>query len=278
MKILDFIDPTNYVHATRILVALWVVISSTEWLAARKVFGENGLLPWRLMRIRRGRFYQTRLAELLFSPSSLKYIILIRLCSGFILLISSNPIYIFTSSFLIFLASAFISSRASVGGDGSDQMGLLATVGLSLMAVGQIVGDDGIIFAAVLLLGGQACLAYFTAGAAKLISPVWRNGVAVVGVMNTQTYGHDFAAAIVARSQPIAKLVCWLIILTEILFPIIVFSPGWLLTAGLFCAGVFHFINSYFMGLNTFIPTFIATYPSVIMLNFFVRHVLGFDG
>ena len=263
-----------YVTATKYLVALWAVISSTEWIAARRVFADSGLLCWNIMRLRRGRFYQTKFAAHIFSARAVDLVLAFRLFSAVLLFFLESAAHVVAASSLLFCAGVYISGRASVGGDGSDQMGLLLTLGLVLMAVAQLIEDAGVMFGAVLLIGGQGVLAYLVSGASKLISPAWRSGLAIVGVMNTRAYGHDFAVSLVSRYRTAAIAMCWLIIVTEVFFPVVLFLPSSILYGALSAAALFHISNAYFMGLNTFVPTFLGTYPSLLVLNSVVRESL----
>ena len=68
---------------------------------------------------------------------------------------------------------------------------------------------------------------------------------------------------------------CWLVILGETLFPIVLILPPDALYVVLGASIVFHFMTAYFMGLNTFVWAFIATYPSVISLSLTVRKSIG---
>jgi hypothetical protein len=164
-----------------------------------------------------------------------------------------------------------MNQRAYVGGDGSDQMGMVLTLGLLTISGGQLLADQDIARAGILLIGGQAVLAYFIAGASKIVSRPWRNGTAISGVMKTQTYGHAGAVNFIQSNPGAAKLICWTVIITECLFPVVLLLPLPMLLAALTGFAIFHLVNAYFMGLNAFVLPFIATYPSVILLNDVVR-------
>jgi hypothetical protein len=127
----------------------------------------------------------------------------------------------------------------------------------------------------VLAIAGQATLAYFVAGAAKLISPVWRQGLALPRVMRTRTFGHPLAARF-AQSRPgLCRGLCLMIIVTEMMFPLVLILPWNIAVACLACYAVFHFCNAYFMGLNAFVWPFLATYPSVMLVNGVIRGGVG---
>ena len=85
-------------------------------------------------------------------------------------------------SIIILLSCFYISRRTWFGGDGSDQMGMVIAAGTAIMSAGITFNDTDLALSGVLAIGGQATLAYFVAGAAKLVSPVWRDGSALMGV------------------------------------------------------------------------------------------------
>jgi hypothetical protein len=143
------------------------------------------------------------------------------------------------------------------------------------MSAGFILNDPSLALCGVFALAGQATLAYFVAGAAKLASPVWREGGALLGVMQTQSYGDSFAARFAGNRPGFCAFVCWLTIVTETLFPLVLILPPALLMASLACFAAFHFSNAWFMGLNAFIWPFLATYPSVILANSLIRDWAG---
>lgn len=150
-------------------------------------------------------------------------------------------------------------------------MGLVLAIGLLLMLIGKTTGSVDVTTVGAVAIGGQSTIAYFSAGAAKLISPVWRDGSAIRGVMDTQTYGHKSAIRYLDKVSWLGLAVCWTVIITETLFPVVLFLPDELLFGALACFGAFHLVNAYFMGLNLFVLTFIGTYPSVIILADLVK-------
>ena len=85
--------------------------------------------------------------------------------------------------------------------------------------------------------------------------------------MNTYQYGHRSSAAVANRSKVACLLICWLVIVGETLFPVSLFLPKSALMIALGSFAVFHLFNAIFMGLNTFVWSFIATYPAVIVLH-----------
>lgn len=61
------------------------------------------------------------------------------------------------------------------------------------------------------------------------------------------------------------------------LFPLVFVLPWNVAIASLACYAMFHFCNAYFMGLNAFVWSFLASYPSVILMNSTIRNGLGWQ-
>jgi hypothetical protein len=260
---------------TKFLLAVWALLSAVEWLANLSLFRSDGLLSWDLLKLRPGLAGSAGTGYLLYSDIALMLVICGRAIAGAVLMIPSVNWWDIPCSGFILLSCFYVSRRAVFGSDGSDQMGMVVAAGVTLLSAGLALNDSGLVFCGVLAIAGQATLAYFIAGAAKLLSPTWRGGQAIPKVMNTRSYGHPVAAKIAGNSSALSRSLCWVVILTEMLFPLIFLLPWSMAIACLAGFAVFHFCNAYFMGLNGFVWPFLATYPSVMLLNVTIRSALG---
>lgn len=265
---------TDCLHLTQPLMACWAIVSALEWIANGQMFHSRGLLAWPVLRLRAGMTLRIGAESALGSQQAFVAAQIVRLVSGITLLLFNAPIVSASAIFVLVCTCAFTNFRACFGGDGSDQMGLIVAVGALFMATGLAVNDSAFGYSGVMLVGGQALLAYFVAGASKVISPVWRSGAAVAGVMQTTTFGNEWAALQTSRNSKISYFIGWFVILTEMLFPITFIAPTWLLVVMLSGFAIFHCVNAYFMGLNSFVISFLATYPAVIKMNFDLRSIL----
>jgi hypothetical protein len=256
---------------TKFLLAAWSLLSALEWFFNLHLFRTNGLLSWVVLRLRPALISAPAIRPYVHSEGMVISLLLCRIAAALALLTPyPNPADL-PCSVIILFSCFYMSRRTWFGGDGSDQMGMVIAAGVAIMSAGLIINDKDVTLAGVLAIGGQATLAYFVAGAAKLASPVWRGGGALMGVMKTQSYGHAFAVDFAEARPRFCKFVCWTTIVTEMLFPIILFVPPGPAIAGLLCFAAFHFSNAYFMGLNAFVWPFLATYPSIMVLNSVIR-------
>lgn len=152
---------------------------------------------------------------------------------------------------------------------GFDQMATIILGGLLLADAfpGTLVANAGLGF-----ISAEACLAYFTSGAAKASSADWRAGRAVVGILNTRAYGARLPGRLLRAKPRLGLLLDWATILFETGFPLAVLLGGPILIVWL-CVGVlFHLGVSATMGLHLFVWTFGASYPILLYVS---GHLIG---
>ena len=89
--------------------------------------------------------------------------------------------------------------------------------------------------------------------------------------MNTYNYGIQSVATGLGKSKTIPFLLSWSVILFETLFPLALIVPQGLLIVVLGGGLIFHLSTAILMGLNTFVWSFVAAYPSLILLNYAFR-------
>jgi hypothetical protein len=186
-----------------------------------------------------------------------------------LLALSGDPLNL-PSILIVFGCSLLLSFRDLVGTDGSDQMSLTILGGLVISAA---TSDPFLQSAGLIFIGVQSVLSYIVSGVAKALSPKWRSGLAVAQIMNTRTYGMEHIGNLLNRLPSLINIMlCWVVILTESLFFLVLFIPWPWACLLLLWGALFHVVNAYIMGLNTFLWSFVATYPSMIYLNHVARY------
>jgi uncharacterized membrane protein YphA (DoxX/SURF4 family) len=146
------------------------------------------------------------------------------------------------------------------GRDGSDDMATVVTVALALACVAR----GPIASVALLFVAAQLCVCYVTSGAAKLTGPRWRSGEALVGIMRTRSYGHERVADLLSRSPTVARAVSWSVILGELALPVAIVAGGRAGIVALVLAACFQTSVAVTMGLNRFVPWYLASYPATL--------------
>ncbi|MBV1855726.1 hypothetical protein [Catellatospora tritici] len=159
----------------------------------------------------------------------------------------------------------YLRFRRGIGGNGADQLTfmVLVTFALVLLAgAGPMTQRAGDVF-----IAAQLCLAYFASGFAKLVSPVWRSGQAIVGILATEGFGMPSVAARLATLRWLAWLMCWTVILWECTFPVVLIAPPPVTLALLAFGVVFHGGCAIAMGLNRFAWAFCGCYSAVLVVT-----------
>ncbi|TDC60921.1 alpha/beta fold hydrolase [Micromonospora sp. KC207] len=167
-----------------------------------------------------------------------------------------------------FAANAIISTAAVgtfhgqiYGSDGSDQASLLVQAAAT---VARSSRDPRVVDAALWFLALQSTLNYAASGWVKMVSPTWRSGRALPGVMRTVTYGHQGAWKTATRFPRSAMVVGHAVLAMECLFPAVFGSRGRLTPAFVGSAAAFHVANGGLMGLGRFVGAFSAMHPAVL--------------
>lgn len=162
--------------------------------------------------------------------------------------------------------STFLSYRLRAAGkDGADQVRMIA---LSVFSVCFLLPDVDGQRVALFFLGIQLILAYATSGMAKVLSPTWRQGNALAGVLSTHSFGLPPLAKVMFRYPILSSLGSYGAIAMMLAVPLSFLSPSplpLLVTLGLMLC--FHFATAVLMGLNDFLLTFPALYPCGIFLH-----------
>jgi hypothetical protein len=248
------------------IVAVSVVISSLETVLSWRDYATGGLFDGRIVSERRllARSRVARvLAGWLFNAQAVWALALLRVICGIVLLAPGVPMRVRgVSAAGAFLAGGLMFFRRRYGGDGSDDM---TQVVLGGVAIGLLATSSRLITTvAVIFIASQGCLAYFASGFAKLISALWRSGVAPAQIANTATFGNRTAARWLARHPGASRLCAWVVIAGECAFPLVLVAPPWLMVVILAWTIAFHLGCAVMMGFNTFFWSFVATYPAIL--------------
>lgn len=146
---------------------------------------------------------------------------------------------------------------------GSDRMGLLVLYCLSLAQLLPSVAFQKLAFSYLAL---QLVLSYFISGQVKIINPEWRSGRALQDVFRFSAYPVSEGLRRLADKPRLLWVMSWTVMIFELLLPISLLHEGALLLA-LGAALLFHLSNAWLFGLNRFVWSWIAAYPSVLWLQ-----------
>jgi hypothetical protein len=148
-----------------------------------------------------------------------------------------------------------------LGASGADMMSFVVCAAAWL---GIVVGRDELALrAAAWFIAAQAVLAYVVSGAFKAVAPAWRDGSALQRILATQSLGNKRLARLFGERAGLAQAMCWLVIVWECMFPLVLLLPAQLKLPAFAAGLLFHLSIAFTMGLNQFVWAFAATYPAL---------------
>lgn len=264
------------VSAILVLAGIGIAVSAAEDLRSADLFSDKGLLSWQVLKwtkpaprmplLRKSR-------DALFAPRGYVAQIAVKAATGagLIFTVLIEPPHgdaILGGLCAVALASILLLQRrsGSFGLDGSDDMMVVTLLACTVFFMSPTGSTAQV--AALLYIATQAVLSYVVAGVAKALSPQWRSGRAIVGILGTHIYGYPPVATLLRGHHLIAVAMCWAVITFECGFVVVPFLPdqqGAL--AALLLGALFHASTAVLMGLNGFLWAFTATYPAILFAN-----------
>lgn len=268
-----FISEEKAVWITTIMVLCTAFFMSVEYLFSwkRGKFSEETFFAWSVTKSKPGWIYRgwrLSLLNSLFNKNGFGLLIGVRLllivaalaCMG-------KGAYFAYCLVLLSGISCLFNIRHFQGKDGADES---LTVLLFGLTVYYLIGPTlPLRFVGIIFIIAQISLSYFISGYYKIKSKTWRSGRAIQNVLATKIYGQP-SLVFATKNRYLSHFICWTIVLWELTFPLVFlvaapFSFGWL---GMGVA--FHLSMAFIMGLNTFMMSFLSSYP----LFFFVLYYL----
>ncbi|MBY8887004.1 alpha/beta fold hydrolase [Streptomyces sp. PTM05] len=257
-------DLDAVLRKAEVLTSVGQLIGALEQLSAPVELAPGGFLAWDVGRYALPRSWAPAVPALdrLFGHPQVLGLVVARGAAALGLLAPriGRPARAALSSAMC-LTSYGLQARTRYGFDGSDP---LAFVTYACAALEKASGGDRRAREAVVaFLAAQACLSYATSGAAKLASPVWRDGSAIPRIFRTEALGDAFLHRAVRDRPWLAKTLSWSTIAGELAFPLVLVAPRPVARAILAAGLAFHLGNARFMGLNRFVWSYCATYPAI---------------
>lgn len=248
---------------TAALVSFGAAVSTLEWLRNRRQLRDDGLFSWRVVGTRPALLGAAGAAAgALLSYRGFVGVLGVRLAA---LVVLPAAVWTGRGATVVLVAALgttlLLNVRSPFGMDGSDQM---TTQVLGALFLGSLPGTRLALEAALVFIALQSCLSYFTSGAAKALSPAWRRGDAVFRIFNTRTYGSPGAARFLAAHPAATRAAGHGAVAMECAFPLVLVVPYPFTLVFLAWGVAFHLVNALVMGLNSFLWSFVATYPAIL--------------
>lgn len=250
---------------TQRLTGLACCLAALEGIAARLLLPGQGLLSWRISRLRDTRTivgWQGGVLGALLGGSRIWATLGARAALGAALALTVAPVPSAIAAGLLVVLGLALHFAVPQGSDGSDQIALIVVTAVLVARVSP--PDSAAQHLCLAFVAGQLALAYCASGVAKLLGSAWRSGRAVGEILSTRTYGSPGLARIVERLPIAGTAATYATVALETAFPAALFLPQPALTIALVAFLGFHLSVAVSMGLNSFVPAFVATYPAAL--------------
>lgn len=262
----EFRDPDAVFRASAVLLGIGQVVTTLEYLRIRNEFGDGGIYAWSVLRLARPRRTPTieRLRDALFGRAGIVALLGLRLLFAVTLVLFASVAWVATMAVLaLAVALLTFNVRLPWGLEGADDVAVHVTLGLAAYALARAFDAPSL---GLFYIAAYAGLAYVTAGVTKLGEPTWRSGVALGWVLNLQVFGAPWAAAFLAPRRRLRQVLSWSVMLAEVAAPLAVLLPARGVALVLMAGFAFHATTAVCMGLNSFVWSFLATYPAVLLV------------
>ncbi|MCU0270555.1 MAG: hypothetical protein MUF83_18170 [Acidimicrobiales bacterium] len=260
-----FGDASAAVRATAVLLGLGQAVTTLEYVAVRDAFGDRGIYAWPALRLGRPARPPawTRLRDTVFGRSGTLVLFGVRLVLSLALAVlgATGAWPALAGAAAVALAVVLVAENVRIpwGREGADDLAVHVALGLAVVALCDAAGAPPV---GLVYIAAMAALAYVTAGVTKVVEPLWRSGEALAWVVNLQSFGAPWAYDLLEPRPRLRWFLCWLTMVAEMATPLAVLLPAPGFVAVLALGFAFHVANAVVMGLNSFVWTFAATYPS----------------
>ncbi|MFM5949985.1 MAG: hypothetical protein ACKOPM_12300 [Novosphingobium sp.] len=266
------IATATLLRATCVLLGLWGLLHAAQWLVDLPNWRAGSALGWDLQGLRKGIKGRSALFAALVGERGLRLLAALLALVGLLLVVL--PLGPLSPPLLAgALALAVLLGQRTIP-DGADKMAMVVASGALLQALGFALENAALVLAGALWTGGQLTIAYFAAGASKVILADWRSGAAPRAALDSYMWGNRLSAWGVNLPGGAIAL-AWTVMVFEMLFPLALLLPTGGLIAVLTCFFLFHAAIALVMGLNTYPLAFLAAYPSAIWLGQWLRGAIG---
>jgi hypothetical protein len=240
-------------------------INAFEWLTVSRQFGDRGINSWNLRKIglqKSSHRVAFRLVDFFYRYPNVIGVLLFQLaCSAGILLFISNPPIVKICTIGVAFCYLLLGYRGMLGNNGADSMTrvVFTSATIYFLCSTPIILNMCLIFVTL-----QLIIAYATPGIIRLLEPKWHNGEYLHNVLRLHSFSNISVWNFISKYPGSKVFLSWMLIIFEFGFLFSIFLPLPLLLSFLLFGMIFHILNAVIMGLNTFVWTFIGTYPAFL--------------
>jgi len=261
-------NPTDTLRLILSILSLSLIISSAESFAGVKIYKTSGWLSWHRLKYDRPVFRHPLVAPFLnwlFPHPKVLILITSRLICSVWLLVAVVANWNYAGLIIsLTLINILFSLRNAFSNNGADQLTNVILIAAVVASIG--AANETIVVYSLFFIALQTSIAYFTSGINK-VNRNWLNGVYLKDVLSTAMFGNPM----VLRKFRKMKHAFWscslLMIFGELLLAFCMFFPSTACVYILAGGFVFHLTVAYIMGFNTFLFTFLSTYPAIYFVS-----------
>jgi hypothetical protein len=261
----EMIDDGTVLRVLQAGVALYCIVTGLQALVEFDRYTEGGVLGPEITSLQFEKEWQIRLFGLVFAGRRFKYLLYVHVVAGGVLIVQAIVNNISPWSLLLLLVTTVLFGiRHHAGLNGTYHLSLAVLLGILWAS---ITTSTLAVTLAIGFVGVQTVLSYTVAGWLKLAVADWRNGAILSDLADGEIWVADNAARVLAGPPAVTKLLSWSVIAFECLFPLVLIAPKDIAIGLLAVGTVFHAINAFAMGFNTFLIIYPATYPAIYYTN-----------
>lgn len=252
-----------------LFLVIYILIDSFEKISIYKEYLTGGVLSWSLLR--KNSFFTSKPAsfrnfvDIIFPVRPWMLLIGLRIGLSVVLLILpfNSPLFVLLYTCL-FVIGSLVNLRNLAYMAETENRFSLVIIGTLLLR--SLVPTDVVTLASLWFVALQVCIAYLTAGIAKLMNADWRKGN---GFKYMATSSELVAAPKIniyfEEHKTLARTINWLIIVFECTFSVGLFVP---VTFWFFLAGgiVLQIAIAFGLRMGKFFWIWIAAYPALIFI------------
>jgi hypothetical protein len=267
---MNLFKPEDTLRLILLIISPQLLISSLEALYNHSIYKKGQLLSWAYVKRNKKIFTLNpsveKISDLLFSYPNSLFLIAAKLMLTVAMIFfvvnqkTFNAGIILTTSFTI-----LISLRDTYSNNGSDQLTGIILIALSIVALRP--NSEIVKYAAIFFIAFQSILSYATSGIYKLINAGWRNGENLRAILSTEVFGNRRIKKLMDKLPNSYILASFTIMFGEIFLSISFLLPPPLCLFVLATGVLFHLSVAIAMGLNTFLWTFVSTYPAIYFIS-----------
>lgn len=261
-----FLEEINFEVAFKlssIILCIGLVFDTLNFFLNKELYDDTiGLFQYNKLIQEKRKYLKNIYVKLpyLFNYKGYFKLMTIRLICLFLILISFHWSLFLT----LFLIQLIFNVRNIYSLSGADQMQNIILFGLLIISFDI---NSTINYITYFFIALQILLSYFFTGFHKIKSKKWRNGDAILLVLNSETFGNYKLLHFLYKNKKVAIFLCWVIILIQLTFIFSFFLFPNLTLIYLAILFLFHLNIAFSMNLNHFFWVFISGFPILFLMS-----------